>query len=205
MIFSPWASFREFSVFSVLSFNLFGVSFKLKPILQYSQTSCYEYAFINYIIIQIIIHIVYSLLNWKMSDFLEYSSMLSNFYPMGILRISSDRDDPVKAKIKTKKIPGPKFNPQKIPCRISKPEKFPESMKINDITRKIETLVMECFCLFIHHTIWSKNLFRIWWSQNNHKTSLSLSQFWPIFMSFLVISAVLCRCFKAMSLVGIIP
>ena len=64
-----------------------------------------------------------------MSDFLEYSSMLSNFYPMGILRISSDRDDPVKAKIKTKKIPGPKFNPQKIPCRISKPEKFPESMK----------------------------------------------------------------------------
>ena len=24
---------------------------------------------------------------------------------------------------------------------------------------------MECLCLFIHpHTIWSKNLFRIWWS-----------------------------------------
>ena len=35
----------------------------------------------------------------------------------------------------------------------------------NDITHKKETLEMECLCLFIHpHTIWSKNLFRIWWS-----------------------------------------
>ena len=121
MILSPWASFREFSVFSVLSFNLFGVSFKLKPFLQYSQTSCYEYAFISYIIIQIIIHIAYSLLNWKMSDFLEYSSMLSNFYSMGVLQISSDGDDRMEAKIKTKKNPWTKFNPQKFPCQISEP------------------------------------------------------------------------------------
>jgi len=88
-----------------LSFNLFGVSFKLKPFPQYSQTSCYEYAFISYIIIQIIINIVYSLLNWKMSDFLEYSSMLSNFHTIGVPWISSDRDDQVEAKIKTKKNP----------------------------------------------------------------------------------------------------
>ena len=34
---------------------------------------------------------------------------------------------------------------------------------LNDITRKTETLLMECLCLFIHpHTIWSKNVFRIW-------------------------------------------
>ena len=121
MILSPWASFREFSVFPVLSFNLFRVSLKLKPFFQYSQTSCYEYAFISYIIILIIIHIVYSRLNWKMSDFLEYSSMLSNFYPMGVLRISIDGDDWMEAKIKTKKNPWTKFNPQKIPCRISEP------------------------------------------------------------------------------------
>ena len=35
--------------------------------------------------------------------------------------------------------------------------------------------------------------------------SLSLSQFLPIFVSFVAISAVLCRCFKIMSLVGILP
>ena len=35
--------------------------------------------------------------------------------------------------------------------------------------------------------------------------SLSLSQFLPIFVSFVAISAVLCRCFKVMSLVGILP
>ena len=90
---------------------MFGISFKLKPFLQYSQVSCYEYAFISYIIIiQIIIHVVYSLFNWKMSAFLEYSSMLSNFYHMGVLGISSDKDDRMEAKIKTQKIPGPKFN-----------------------------------------------------------------------------------------------
>ena len=25
-----------------------------------------------------------------------------------------------------------------------------------------------CLCLFIHHTIWSKNLFHIWWSLSQH-------------------------------------
>ena len=35
--------------------------------------------------------------------------------------------------------------------------------------------------------------------------SLSLSQFQPIFVSFAAISAVLCRCFKAMWLVEIYP
>ena len=34
--------------------------------------------------------------------------------------------------------------------------------------------------------------------------SLSLSQFQPIFVSFALFSAVLCHCFKAMSLVRII-
>ena len=56
-----------------------------------------------------------------MSDFLEYSSMLSNFYSMGVLQISSDGDDRMEAKIKTKKNPWTKFNPQKFPCQISEP------------------------------------------------------------------------------------
>ena len=36
------------------------------------------------------------------------------------------------------------------------------------ITWEIETLVMGCLCLFIHLTIWSKNLFHIWWSLSEH-------------------------------------
>ena len=57
----------------------------------------------------------------------------------GILWISSDRDDWMGTKIKTEqfptasnkppKIPVPKFNTQKIPCQISEPWKFPESIK----------------------------------------------------------------------------
>ena len=39
--------------------------------------------------------------------------------PGGVLQVLSDRDDRMGAKIKPKKIPGPKFNAQKIPCRIS--------------------------------------------------------------------------------------
>ena len=35
----------------------------------------------------------------------------------GLLRISSDRDDQMEAKLKPPKIPGPKFNPQKIPMQ----------------------------------------------------------------------------------------
>ena len=44
-------------------------------------------------------------------------------YPGGVLRTSSDGDDWMGAKIKTKKIPGPKINPKEIPCRISEPFK----------------------------------------------------------------------------------
>ena len=36
------------------------------------------------------------------------------------------------------------------------------------ITWEIETLVMGCLCLFIHLTIWSKNLSHIWWSLSEH-------------------------------------
>ena len=50
----------------------------------------------------------------------------------GVLQISSDGDDQMGAKIKTKKkslglptkpqkIPGPKINPQTIPCQTSEP------------------------------------------------------------------------------------
>ena len=151
-------------MFWVLSLNLFGVSFKLKPFLQYSQTSCYEYAFITYIIIQIIIHIVYFLLNWKMNAFLEYSCMLSNFHPRGVLWISSDRDDQMEAKIKTKKKSlDQNLTPKKSHAEFLSHKNFQKALK--NITRKIETLAMECLCLclFIHDTIWSKNLFRIWW------------------------------------------
>ena len=37
---------------------------------------------------------------------------------MGVLWISSDGDDRMGAKFKYPKIPGPKINPPKIPCRI---------------------------------------------------------------------------------------
>ena len=64
----------------------------------------------------------------------------------GVLRISSDRDDRMGAKIKppkkslvlqTKppKIPEPKCNPQKLPRRISKAEKFPEAAGIRELSR----------------------------------------------------------------------
>ena len=39
----------------------------------------------------------------------------------GVLWISSDRVDQIGGKSKPKKMPGPKFNPQKIPWRISEP------------------------------------------------------------------------------------
>ena len=59
----------------------------------------------------------------------------------GVLRISGDRNDQVGAKInppqksrglqtKPHKNCGPKLNPQKIPCQISVPKKFPESIHI---------------------------------------------------------------------------
>ena len=33
---------------------------------------------------------------------------------------------------------------------------------VNDLENDL--IYMECFCLFIYHTISSKKLFRIWWS-----------------------------------------
>ena len=42
----------------------------------------------------------------------------------GVLWISSDRVDRIGGKSKPKKMPGPKFNPPKIPWRISEPLKF---------------------------------------------------------------------------------
>ena len=49
--------------------------------------------------------------------------------PGGVLLISSDGNERMKVK---EKLPGPKINPKEIPCRISKPLKFPE--RINDIS-----------------------------------------------------------------------
>jgi len=60
--------------------------------------------------------------------------------PQGVLQVSNDGDDRMGAKIKTQKkslglptkpqkIPGTKINLQKIPCRISEPEKIPERLK----------------------------------------------------------------------------
>ena len=65
-------------------------------------------------------------------------------HPRGVLRISSDRDDRMMKKIKTqkifkglitklKKIPGPKFNPQKV--EISKKFSYPKK----SLTRKFQT------------------------------------------------------------------
>ena len=59
----------------------------------------------------------------------SWPEMASIDIPGGVLWISGDWDDRMGAKIKAQKIPGPKFNPQKIPCRISESQKFPESIK----------------------------------------------------------------------------
>ena len=57
------------------------------------------------------------------------------------LRISSDRDDRMGAKSKPKKIPWLNFILQKIPCEFPSHNKnFQKAL--NDITRKIETLVL---------------------------------------------------------------
>jgi len=85
---------------------------------------------------------------------------------------------------------GQKSKPQKIPQASNKTPKkssdqnltpkkshakFPSHKNflkaLNDITQKIETLVVECLCLFIHHTIWelncSMNLQTVWNTQKN--------------------------------------
>ena len=68
----------------------------------------------------------------------------------GVLRISSGKDDRMGVKSKTQINPWTKTQPPK-----KSPTEFPSHKNLqkalNDITRKIETLVMEC--LLIHHTI----------------------------------------------------
>ena len=57
----------------------------------------------------------------------------------GVLRISSDQVTGMiewEQKSKLQKIPAPKFNPPKISCRISEPQKFSGQKALNDITRK---------------------------------------------------------------------
>ena len=70
--------------------------------------------------------------------------------PGGVLRISRGKDDRMGGKIKTQINPWTKTLPPK-----KSPTKFPSHKNLqkalNDITRKIETLVMEC--LLIYHTI----------------------------------------------------
>ena len=96
-----------------------------------------------------------------LSLLLVFSFFSQRFFPRGVLRILSDRDDRLGATIKTQKspglraskrkkkfknqIPGQKFNP-KYPIT-----NFRSNFKkaLNDITRKIETLVMESLCLVV--------------------------------------------------------
>ena len=89
------------------------------------------------------------------------------------LRISRDMDDRMVGKIKTPKNPYDlKTNPPKKfldqnltlkKCHAQFPRQKNFLKALNDTTRKTETYVTECLCLFIHpHTIWSKNVFRIW-------------------------------------------
>jgi len=73
--------------------------------------------------------------------------------PRGVLRVSSDGDDRMGAKIKTQKIPN---KIQKKPWSKNYPQKFHAEFPslnnfqkgLNDITRK-KILEIECLCLFI--------------------------------------------------------
>jgi len=82
--------------------------------------------------------------------------------PRGLLQISRDRDDWMGLKIKTQKIPRasiktqknsstknftrpPPSCPQKIPCRISKPFKFPESIKWHNTIKLVVHCTSICF------------------------------------------------------------
>ena len=67
-----------------------------------------------------------------------------------------------RASNKPSKIPGPKRNPQKFHAEFPSHKNFQKAL--NYWAWKIATLVMECLCLIIYYTIWSKNLFHIWWS-----------------------------------------
>ena len=88
----------------------------------------------------------------------------SEFQKTGMIELgqkSKPQEIPT-ASNKPPKIPGPKHNPQKFHAEFPSHKNFQKAL--NYWTWKIEALVIECLCLIIYHTIWSKNLFRIWWS-----------------------------------------
>ena len=64
---------------------------------------------------------------------------------------SQDPKNSLGLPAKPKKIPGPKIDPQKIPCQFCGPWKFQKGG--NAITQR-KPLEIEHSCLFIHHTIW---------------------------------------------------
>ena len=68
----------------------------------------------------------------------------------GVLQISSDGDDRMGAKIKKKSL-DQKLTPKTSHAKFPSPKNFQKAL--NDITRKLKTLEIECLCLFIHHII----------------------------------------------------
>ena len=96
-----------------------------------------------------------------LSLLLVFSFFSQRFFPRGVLRILSDRDDRLGATIKTQKSPGLRLQKEKkkfknqIPGQKFNPKypitNFRSNFKkaLNDITRKIETLVMESLCLVV--------------------------------------------------------
>ena len=72
-----------------------------------------------------------------------------------VLRISSDGDDRMGARLKTKKIPGPKIKtPKESHAEFPGLKIFQKTFK-NDMTLKMKTLEIECLCVFIHQVIFS--------------------------------------------------
>ena len=63
-----------------------------------------------------------------------------------VLRILSDGDDRMGAKIKTQKTP-----PKNSHAEFQTLKNFQKAL--NDTTRKIKTLEIKCSCMFIHHTM----------------------------------------------------
>ena len=96
-----------------------------------------------------------------LSLLLVFSFFSQRFFPRGVLRILSDRDDRLGATIKTQKSPGLRLQKEKrknskIKSLGKNYPKYPITnfrsnfkKALNDITRKIETLVMESLCLVV--------------------------------------------------------
>ena len=97
--------------------------------------------------------------------------LTGSFSPRGALWILSDRDDQMGATIKPpkksltkgfKQPPPPQkkknksldqnLAPQKSHAKLPSHENVQKVL--SDITQNIKTLVVECSCLFIHHTLW---------------------------------------------------